>query len=608
MSDGTLSVSGGVDSARVTTVASPSNPDGLPRTMVSWLNNATVRGGTVSPRNIWTGAINKITGPGATDLFQGGYLYDPGPTANPYLIVSVGGHILQVLVEAPFTVTDLSVKFGLFNPPLVDQAFFEQAEQFLVIQAGDFLTNPTPTKPLFWDGTALRRSRGIISANNTPAGGITPYNELPAATCMCYYLDRLWYAQGRTYCAGDIVDGAAGTPGAPYFKSDSVLKVTENPLAVGGDNFTVPTVAGDIRALDYTANLNSQLGEGPLYVFTRKQIYQLVVPITRADWIAATSSNMPQQTVVQRRWGAVSDRSVVAVNGDLFYQSLEPAIRSLFVSLRDFAQWGNVPISRNEDRALRANDRGLMRFSTGINFDNRLLMGVLPVKTPVGVASTGLIPLDFDIISQFGSESVQETKHAPAWEGIWEGLKILQLFEGDFGGLQRAFGIIYAEDGSIQVWELTNYLLFENGDNRVTYVVETPAYTWNKEFDLKQLDGGEFWFDQVFGTVDVLFEWRVDANPCPNFWKQERFCVTRNSCEDVKDPVCYPIQEYCEGYKFPIVLPAPDGNNCASMNLRPVNIGYQHQLKITVTGQARLRGYILYAIPVMKRPGDGLNC
>jgi hypothetical protein len=106
---------------------------------------------------------------------------------------------------------------------------------------------------------------------------------------MVYYQGRIWYAQGRIYTAGDIVGGPSGTL-ANQFK-DSILKVTENPLALGGDGFAVPSTAGDIRALSYSANLDTSLGQGPLYIFTRRQVYQLSVPVTRADWIAATSNN-----------------------------------------------------------------------------------------------------------------------------------------------------------------------------------------------------------------------------------------------------------------------------------------------------------------------------
>ena len=230
------------------------------------------------------------------------------------------------------------------------------------------------TLPLFWNGISLRRSIGITTA--TPANIAPGINEIPAATCMDYYGNRLWYAFARAFAAGDIAGGPSGTAG--YHFRDAILNVTENPVCFGGDGFSVPTNAGNIRALKHSASLNAAQGQGQFYIFTRKTIYMMTVPQTRTDWINADSNNQPSLTVVQIVSGAVGDRCVVSVNGDLFYQSFDPSIRSLLFAMRNFGQWGNTPISQNEQRALARNDRGLMRFSSGIEFDNRLLMAVLP--------------------------------------------------------------------------------------------------------------------------------------------------------------------------------------------------------------------------------------
>src|SRR4029077_4639179 len=164
---------GGVDSGRIATVQSQSNPNGLPRTMLAWLDNGTVRGGAISPRPGWLKLLSLVT----SGLFQGGFLYNP-VGADPYFIVSVSGTIYQVLVDSPNTVTNLSQKFNLFNPTGVPQAYFAQGQQFLVIQAGDYVT-----LPLFWDGTILRRSNGLSQGTSTSinyalqvtgAGGVPP--------------------------------------------------------------------------------------------------------------------------------------------------------------------------------------------------------------------------------------------------------------------------------------------------------------------------------------------------------------------------------------------------------------------------------------------------
>lgn len=597
--DGSFDWSGGVDSSKVTTLASDLNPNGLGRQQLAWLNNATVRSGGINQRTGWQ-PLSHILPSG---LWQGGFMYEPDG-ANPYIVCSISGIIYRVLCEPPYTVTDLTGgNTALANPVDAEMAWFCQAEQFLIIQPGDFYTNPTPTLPLFWDGTTLRRSIGIT--NPTPPGIQPGINEIPAATCMDYYGGRLWYAQGRQYSAGDIVGGASGT--IAYRYRDAVLNVTENPLCFGGDGFTVPTNAGIIRALKHSANINASLGEGQFYIFTRKSIYSLQVPTTRTDWINADANNGPQQTVVQLVNGATGDRCIVPMNGDLYYQSFDPAIRSLIRAVQYFQQPGNTSISQNEARALELNDRGLMRFSSGIEFNSRMLQLVLPQMAldGVNVVHRAILPLDFDNVTNF------EERKPAVWEGAWDGLNFVQLFTGDFGGLPRAFSVaISDEDGAFKLWELTSDQRMENGDNRVLWSPEFPAFTWSAagyEHQLKQLNGGELWIDKIAGTVDIDVFYRVDAEPCWRRWFHHQVCTAR--CEDV-DPVVvgYPCEPLREGYVWPVVFPEPHSGVCGAMGVRPTTIGYQFQVKIMFKGWCRVRGLLIYALPKDKPQFQGIAC
>jgi len=600
LTDGSFDWSAGVNSSKVTTLASPMNPNGLSRNELAWLVNGTVQDGGITQRTGWS--LNGRMADGTT-LFQGWYLYEPVDDSAPYLISSIGGHIIRYIPDTG-VVTDLSVMFGLFNPATApaDQAFFCQAEEFLIIQAGDGVT-----LPLFWDGATLRRSNGITG--NTSGPNI---NELPAATCMEYYMNRVWYAQGRQYCAGDIVKGPSGT--APYQLRDSILKVTENPLAIGGDGFSVPNNAGNIRALKAEVNLDAALGQGRLLVFTRKSIYALTVPITRADWTGSDNNNQPLQAVTQMTNGSVNDRSIVMVNGDPMYQSLEPAIRSHITATRYQNMWGNKSISSNVSRLLDLNDRGLMRFSSGIEFGSRMYQLVSPIQTPAGVVHQAMIPLDFDAISNLQATLGETSSGAtgyPAWEGHHEGLQMFQLATGDFGGRQRAFASVLSEiDGGIDVWEITDYLRTDvnaSGEARVTWGPEFPAFTFGKEFEMKKLVSGELWVDSISGTVELDFFYRTDSDPCYRPWFHTELCAARNCLETPGLPCAYPPAPYREGYKWPITLPAPKVS-CDSMGVRPSDIGFQFQLKVAIKGWLRIRGLILYAEPVDRSLYQGLRC
>ena len=410
---------------------------------------------------------------------------------------------------------------------------------------------------------------------------------------------------------------AAGT--LAYNFTDSVLKVTENPLAIGGDGFSVSQDSGPIIALSYTMTTDSTLlGEGPLYVFTTTRIFAQTVPVTRADWIGATGSNQPVQVPIQLKFGAVSDRSVAHVNGDLFYATLEPGVRSAFVSSRFFGQWANTPISRNERRVLNYTDRNGMFSCPAINFDNRLLVGVQPVQTPVGVAYQSVMPLDFDILSTFGSEGVNPntgtstSRLPPAWEGMWQGLDILEMDTQPWAGIDRAFAFVYSQkDGGIYVWELipkTPNVPPLDGTNRIVWSVETAAYDWNALFILKRLEGGELFLDEMEGTVDIEVEYRVDSDPCWRPWHQKQYQISPNAAQTVTQPIPYPVNpSECRGQKFPLVLPKPPLPKCVTLNHRPSDIGYYFQMRISIKGIARLRGFLFYASRRYQTPYEGLN-
>ena len=612
--DGSFDFTAGVDSGRNPLVSSPQNPNGLSRSQVAWLNNGTARGGSIGLRNTFQKLVRAHAG---NVKYQGSKLYVP-LSGNPYYLSLIGGHVYQILCDAPYTVTDLSVQFGNLFHPATTKAYFCQGAQFMVIQAGDWQFNEPGTLPLFWDGSKLRRSEGIVSANNVPGAaplGVQPYNELPSALAMVFYQGRIWYAQGQQFTAGDIIGGAAGT--LPYNYTDSVLKVTENPLAIGGDGFSISQDAGPIVGMSYTMTTDSTLqGEGPLYVFTTTRVYAQTVPITRSDWIGATGSNQPVQIPVQLKFGAVSDRSLAHVNGDLFYATLEPGIRSLFIASRFYGQWANTPISRNERRALNYTDRNGMFSCPAINFDNRLLTGAMPISTPVGVAYQALLPLDFDILSTFGAEGVnpagtQSSRLPPAWEGMWQGLDVLDLDTQPWAGIDRAFAFVYSQfDGSIQVWEFTpktpNVQPLD-GTNRVVMVIETAAYDWNGLFVLKRLEGGEIFLDELQGTVDIEVEYRVDADPCWRPWFQKQYQVTQDAATTVQNPVAYPNPQLCNGQKFPVVLPRPPLPKCVTLNHRPADIGYYFQMRISIKGIARVRGFLFYASRRTQAPYEGLN-
>jgi hypothetical protein len=228
-----------------------------------------------------------------------------------------------------------------------------------------------------------------------------------------------------------------------------------------------------------------------------------------------------------------------------------------------------------------------MQFSSGVSFDNRMLQLVLPEQTAVGVAHRAIIPLNFDVVSTL------ETKLPPAWEGMYEGADFLELLTGDFGGRQRCFAPAWSErDGKIHLWEISTADRFENGDNRVFWYIEFPAFTWGDEFQMKKLVSAELWIDRIFGEVMFSMDYRPDSSSCWWKWHEWKLCTARTSCEDVHNPQCTYPKEYCESFRQTITLPNPP-SYCVQPSGRPSIYGFQFQTRLSIKGFCRIRGILL---------------
>lgn len=605
--DGQLGWSGGVQSDTPRTkVLTGVLEDGVDQDQLAWMINGSVRGGGIGQRPVLQPLVQDAPWSG---LYQGGLLYEPDD-ADPRLLLLIGGRPYVVRVDTDNSVVDLAATYGagLVMPSTITHAYFAQTEMFGVIQAGDLVT-----LPLFYDaGDAYGRPESFRRSNGLVNPGVSdPNNELPSARAMVNHAQRTWYAYGRGYAGSDIVANQASGSAAFDYR-DSVLKLTENPVAYGGDAFIVPTAAGNIRGLAYAANLDTALGQTDLYVFTRRAVYACSAPVTRTDWTATALSNMPLQKVALVKGGSYSDRCIVPVNGDLFFQSPPNGdIRSVQASIRYFGQWGNVPLSTNINRLTQFNDRSLLHDSTGILYGNRLFESALPIVTPAGTAHQALSMLDFDVISTF------QKRKPPAWEGVWDvsgGPYILQLFEGDFGGRERAFAVVWSTlRSAIEVWEIRDDLRFEDGEGRVTRQIEFPAYPFGDPFGLKELVGGELWFDKLLGDVFVEVWYRPDSYACWQKWWAFEKCAAKDCREDIDNPCSegypdYPKPLFCESDAIPVTFPTPVfPASVPSADGRPANLGYQFQVKLVVKGWARIRGLLLYALWRERRPYEGLQ-
>ena len=422
----------------------------------------------------------------------------------------------------------------------------------------------------------LNDTQGNIIANGT---NITTVPELPAGKMGVYGMGRNWMSlpDGRTYMAGDIVGGASGNQ-LTYQGRDSVLKVSENDMLAGGGSFTVPGNSGFIQAMQFIAQLDVSLGQGPLQVLTSKLVFSCNAPVDRTTWASLTN---PIQAVSLAEAGGVSQSAVTQASGDLLFRSYDGQIRSLLLARLDFDRWGNTPVSREMATLIEGENDLLLGYCSSVNFDNRFLLTANPIQAARGVYFPSIIALNFDPYSGMSG------KQPAVYDGEWQGTNILQLITGDaFNGGERCFALALDSTlGFIQLVEImptVNPVLVLTEDNGITPITsyfESPAL-----FDggadeghdqYKRLTYGEIYIDSI--TSDVQFQIFYLSDQWPDWVPWASFTIDYDGTSD-------------PGFRPRIGLPKPDMNVCDPHNKRPLCEGYTFQVKIQATGYYRFLG------------------
>jgi len=568
-SDGYISSEAGVDSGRT--------PNLIEKNQWAFAINATFRGGWAQCRPGFHKRTLEFESEDVQSAFEDG-LFQVSGDYNPddgsgTLINSAGGRIFQINLSNnnTFAVKEISIA-GDYNLPNVDQAWCCQGENYFIIQDG-------VSKPFIYNGASARRALP---------------NEVPTANQIVYYMGRLWVARGREYLGGDIVFGPNGTAGLGY--RDSMLKFEENTFLNEGGSFAVPTQAGDITALKPIANINTVLGQGELIVFTESTVFSTLVPQDRATW---KNTSQPLQRMVQLANGSFSQSSVVNVNEDLFYRSND-GIRSLAFSVRNSGQWGNTPISSEMSRILSADPDDFLRFSNGVEFDNRLLMTAAPgFSAGHGTYHRCLVVLDFDLITGMRG------KLPPAWEGIWTGLRILQVVTVKHFGVKRCFAYVLNSSDKIELWEITKDERFDNNgdDVRIQWSLESRSMDFGSKFDMNQLESGDLFFDRLAGTVDFDLDFRPDSYPCWIDWDSWQECAKYKLCAG-EFGVCPTLPNYKEQYrpKRQFVQPPDTFDPILKKMYRN---GYEFQVLLNMTGFGRLKQLRINCTEVQELPSGG---
>jgi len=395
-------------------------------------------------------------------------------------------------------------------------------------------------------------------------------------------------ANAKDYVAGDIVGGPSGTKALNF--RDAILNITENSFLTGGGTFTVPGSIGDIKAMIFTAQTDTALGQGPLMIFTPTHVFSNNAPVDRLTWQSLTN---PIQTESAIGNGGLGQDNTFIVNSDTAYRSVD-GIRSLILSSQDFNTWIRTPISHEVERVLNRDNQALLAFGSGVFFDNRTLMTASPISTPQGVYHQALVALNTDLLT-----TVREKK-PPAYDGIWVGMNLFSQVTGQFSAVERCYQFVYNSVlQTLELWELMKEsdADVENqgvvpiiGDQNITsqpieWWFESP--TLFRETDVsrrtfKRLVNGEIYVDKLVGRVDFQAFYKPDQYPCWIPWLNWSECAVQNTG--------VPPDNNKPAFKPRMGLGSPSMNACDPFTNRPFPLGYSYQFKLVITGQCEFIG------------------
>lgn len=520
-------------------------PDQIGQNQAAWALNATIREG--KPRTRDYKLVQRATLP--KGLLQcSGYFSVQGGS----FIVSIWGQLWRILVNGN-TVSVVPIPLDWRNSDTLYQAWMCET-------AGSFLVQDGQSASIIFDGSVARRSN-IFN------------NEVPVGTAMAYGNGRLAVVvDGNQIQVGNI------TTNLPQ----SELQFTETTYLSGGGSFFFPK---GITGLAFLPVNNTNTGFGSLIVFGDLFANSLRLDITARElW-----DQIPGfEQVLLPKIGSAGQNCLVGVNQDLYWRDTNGNIWSLRSAQWDALSPGNAPVSREVSRIVDFETPSLIKYSSGIFFDNRLLFLASPFNTIYGPPAFGnIISLDAAALA------TMRGKAPPAYDGVASGLAFTSLMEGQIAGQDRAFVTSSDADGENRLWEIlpnaendayflsvgsTNAYtsLAQLEPNPVTSFVETRRYDFGMPGIKKQIVRVDLWPCEIQDEVTITVYWRADNRNQWQKWGTISVCaqITNNNGQ---------WQNLTSQERGRVkTLTAPD--NIDTIDNQRADMGYGFQVRVVWTG------------------------
>ena len=191
--------------------------------------------------------------------------------------------------------------------------------------------------------------------------------------------------------------------------ASDLLRFTETTYLDEGGSLQVPGFLGKITGMIFMPVQDSGAGVGDLLLFCETGVISLSVAVPRTEW----KSTVGFQRIALASIGSTGQESLTTANGDIFFRAFD-GLRTYRNARAEFGSFGRVPISAEMNAVLNYDTKNMLKNSSCIVFDNRLLLTATPKidftgisvntlrKRPITFSS--IVALDFTTLASIGAQ------------------------------------------------------------------------------------------------------------------------------------------------------------------------------------------------------------
>lgn len=509
---------------------------------------------------------------------------------QPHLIVAVGNSLLAGRVYA----TKISFKciYDEIDPQW-QHSFFVQAEEILVWQNGN-------QDPQVWDG--LSSSTQSASEAVASVGKSSP---MPVGNIMAYAHGRIFVAteENIVYASDHIYSQGFG-------KNKTVVNFEETEYPEGGDGFGSYSQIGRITGMSVIPRHPEANGHGEVIVFGENGAWSIDPTPPRvgeSGWL-----NLAIQQVVLLGRGCAGPHSIIHVNNDIFYRSLDRGISSFKNSITDRREaWADKNLSREVSRYVNFDSLDLLQFSSSILADNRLIMscavrGEQSEEYGNHRFGLGMVVLDLD-----RGSTINPTDEGFSWDGLWTGPRPTGMATVSIDNYPKHYVASYDSDGKNRIYLLTH--LSENDKSNGVRSKIKSFYSFGDLFEI-QNDGQEVACSTFSGAwiyfSDVTSKAYISSSHRPDRYKIWNTIMDSASVGwEPQDDLLHLNEQFAgsQSYSGAINTASPARQKFRKAGPEAVTSGFSHQVMVSMEGVVTINRVIAEADPSVayNRTHDG---